>query len=95
MIFAEKHHIKIIKEILSKYPYKFYVFGSRSNGTQKKFSDLDLCFLEDIPWNIRAHIDEDFENSDLPFTVDIIDFKKCDTSFKKLIEKDLKMIEKI
>ena len=71
------------------------MFGSRSNGTQKKFSDLDLCFLEDIPWNIRAHIDEDFENSDLPFKVDIIDFKKCDTSFKKLIEKDLKMIEKI
>ena len=93
MIHAEERHIKIITDILAKYPYTFYAFGSRIKGTEKKLSDLDLCFTEDIPWNIRAHIDEDFEESDLPFTVDIIDLNSCNDNFKKAIQKDLTCIQ--
>ena len=94
MIYAEKNQIKIIREILIKYPYTFYVFGSRSKGTEKRFSDLDLCFFEDIPWNVRAHIDEDFEESDLPFTVDVVDWNMCDKNFKKIIRKDFVCLQK-
>ena len=43
---------KIIENLLEKYPYTFYAFGSRAKKTSKKFSDLDLCYLEKIPDNI-------------------------------------------
>ena len=79
---------RLLKEYSSKYPYQFYAFGSRVKGTQKPLSDLDLCFKEDIPINVQAHIEEDFEESDLPFTIDLIDFNLCDENFQSLIQKD-------
>ncbi len=92
MIYMEERYLKIVKEILAKYPYNFYAFGSRVKGNSRKFSDLDICFMENIPWNIWAHIDEDFEESDLPFKVDVIDFNRCSENFQNLIRKDLELI---
>ncbi len=89
----EPRHLSIVFQILKKYPYAFYAFGSRVKGTAKQFSDLDLVFFDDIPWNIRSHIDEDFEESDLPFKVDIIDWQICDEQFKKSIKPDLVCIQ--
>lgn len=92
-MFMDDRHLVIVKDILKKYPYTFYAFGSRVRGTEKKLSDLDLCFIEDIPGNIRSHIDEDFENSDLPYKVDVVDWHACDENFKSLIRTDLTIIQ--
>lgn len=72
MFRLEPRHQKIVQQILSKYPYRFYAYGSRAKGTARKFSDLDVCFYEEIPWNILSHIEEDFEESDLPFKVELV-----------------------
>lgn len=82
-------HWDIVKNILSKYPYTFYAFGSRVKGTQRKTSDLDLCFMDNIPLHERTVIKEAFENSDLPFTVDLVDFNQCDEKFQTLIKADM------
>ena len=89
MIHTEKKYLKIILKILSKYPYKFYVFGSRARGDHRKLSDLDLCYYENIPLNIISHIREDFEESNLPYTVDLVNWNTCDTNFQTLIKPDL------
>ena len=94
MIHMELRHWHIVQEILKKYPYDFYVFGSRVKGTERKLSDLDICFKEAIPWNVRSHIDEDFEESDLPFKVDVVDWNMCDEEFRKKIAPDLVLIKK-
>lgn len=83
---------QIVKEILQKYPYVFYAFGSRVKHTAKKFSDLDLCYKENIPLSVIVKIESAFEESDLPFKVDIVDWKKCDESFQRLIEKDFQRL---
>lgn len=93
MIHMEQRHREIVKAILAKYPYSFYAFGSRVKGNPRLFSDLDLCFFNNISWNIRAHIDEDFEESDLPYKVDVIDWNACDTAFQNLIKNDLILIQ--
>lgn len=93
MIHMEPRHWDIVRAILSKYPYEFYAFGSRAKGGAKRFSDLDLCFFEHIPWNIQAHIAEDFEESDLPYKVDLVDWNACDKTFQHLIKKDLVLIQ--
>ncbi len=81
----EERHLDILKRILSKYDYNFFIFGSRITPYAKKFSDIDLLYFENIPNPIRLKIDEDFEESDLPYKVDLVDYNKCDSDFKKII----------
>ena len=94
MIHLEPAHRKIIDSILQKYPYTFYAFGSRVKGTHRQLSDLDICFMENIPLNIVSHIKEDFDESNLPFTVDIVDWQKCDENFRAIIRKNLELLSK-
>lgn len=93
MIQMEPRHLNIVMNILSKYPYQFYAFGSRVTGNPRRFSDLDLCYKEPIPGNIIVHIEEDFENSNLPFTVDLVSWDRCSDDFKKRIENQLIKVE--
>ncbi len=82
-------HWLIVQKILKKYPYAFYAFGSRAKGTAKTLSDLDLTSKDPIPWHIAMEIAGDFEDSDLPFTVDFLDWDLCSEDFKKRISPDL------
>ena len=92
MLKFEQKYLKTINLILSKYPYEFYAFGSRVKGNAKKFSDLDLCCKQDITWTDLAKLNEEFEESNLPFRVDIVSWNRIDDNFKKSIEKDLFLI---
>jgi predicted nucleotidyltransferase len=89
----EDRHWQIVKSILSKYNYSFYAFGSRVKGNPQKFSDLDLCYFGKIPNNELFSLEEDFEESDLPYKVDIISWDKINSSFRELIKKDLVCIQ--
>ena len=89
MIYMEERHLKIVREILSPYPYKFCVFGSRVRPTHNQYSDLDLCAMDDIPDVTKSCINEAFEESNLPFKVDIIEWNKISTDFQMLIKNSL------
>ena len=80
---------QINKSVLSQYPFAFYAFGSRVKKTAKKYSDLDLCYKENIPDSVVAKIEEDFIESDLPFKVDIVNWKNCSADFQKLIAENI------
>lgn len=86
MINIESKHLNIVLNILNKYNYTFYVFGSRATNKVKQFSDLDLCYKEAIPDAVIAKLEEDFEESDLPYKVDLVNYNSCDTEFKKIID---------
>jgi uncharacterized protein len=49
MLQMEIRHQEILRSILAKYPYKFYAYGSRVKNQAKEYSDLDLCYKEEIP----------------------------------------------
>jgi uncharacterized protein len=51
------------------------VFGSRASGRARPFSDLDLLFVEPVrlSWLQRADLRDQFEASDLPFRVDVVE----------------------
>jgi predicted nucleotidyltransferase len=93
-MFIEAKHRKIIIDIVQKYPYTFYIFGSRSKGKVRPLSDLDICVMEDVPNNIKVHMLDDFEESDLPFTVDIVYWNRLKEPFKNLIKNDLELLWK-
>ena len=93
MLQIEGKHWEIIQNILGKYPHKFYAYGSRVKGTAGKYSDLDLCFQEKIPWNVLSHIQEELEESNLPFKVDLVNWEWMSSNFQELIKKDLILID--
>jgi len=74
----------------------FYIFGSRAKGLAKKYSDIDIAInssgekLNDL---IKIKIKTAFEESTIPYTIDVIDLNDITEEFKKCIENDLIKIE--
>jgi uncharacterized protein len=77
--------IKIVSNILKNFS-SVIVFGSRVKGTESKFSDLDLCIKSKISTYEFESVKEAFENSDLSFKVDVVDYHRISDSFKKIID---------
>jgi type I restriction enzyme S subunit len=90
MTYIEPRHYKIVADILAGYAqYEFFVFGSRARGDAHQYSDLDLCCMQSIPRSVISDIKEQFDNSRLPYKVDIVDFTKASDEFRELIKDDL------
>ena len=89
----EEKHWKIVHQILSKYPYQFYAYGSRVKGNAGKFSDLDLCYQEKVPLSTISQIREQFTESNLPFEVELVNWKHMRPKFRELIKKDLTILK--
>ncbi|KAA6405077.1 nucleotidyltransferase family protein [Candidatus Tokpelaia sp.] len=64
-----------------------YVFGSRAGGTLKKAADLDLAIDAGRKLTLQEEIalSEKFEDSDLPYKVDIVDLCAVSAAFAKII----------
>lgn len=83
---------KIVREILSRHlpGREVWAYGSRARGTRlKKHSDLDLA-VEGPPLSFAARSDlaEAFDESLLPFKVDIAEAESLDPAFRRRIEAD-------
>ena len=69
--------IQTIYDILHKYPEVLlvHIFGSRAKGTSKPGSDIDLAILNKGTNSNTLHkLKSDFEESSLPYKVDLVDF---------------------
>ena len=82
---------KIIKEILNKYPYDFYYYGSRVKGDYTAGSDLDILVEsnEEIPVGIIEKIELEFNESKIPYIVKLADRKRLEDYFYDLIKASL------
>lgn len=62
-------------------------FGSRVGGTPKDYSDLDLALVGDAKLEsaVLENLREAFEESDIPFRVDILDWHAISKEFQKVI----------
>ena len=79
-----------IKEILfNNIPakkYRVFMFGSRVKGKNRKFSDFDIGILgeQEVKLQVLNRIEEELEESDIPYKVDIVDFKKVSEKFRRV-----------
>jgi len=98
MIDVPDRHLKTIKRILAEYTGDCEVraFGSRGNGTAKKHSDLDLAIVGKgkIGRRVKMLLREAFEESDLPFRVDVIDYNTVSDAFRAIIEEKYEVIRR-
>ncbi len=64
-----------------------WAFGSRVNGHAREYSDLDLALITTEPLSlpVKADLVACFEESNLPFKVDIIDWACTGDNFRNII----------
>ena len=81
---------RIVRDILQRYvpDREVWAFGSRAKWTAKEFSDLDIAIIGDKPLSIAltADLREAFQESALPFKVDIVDWANITSSFRQVIQ---------
>lgn len=92
MIDLTDKQASLVRSILKQYfpRGEAWVFGSRYNGCAKKSSDLDLALKSDRPLTLDelGLLDEAFENSSLPFRVDVVDYMSAGENFHAIINKN-------
>ena len=97
MIDLSPEHIDIIKEILQRRVPGCVVraYGSRVSGKARPYSDLDLAVAgpSRLDRDTIRLLKEDFENSELPFRVDVMDWHQIGEKFRKIIEKDCELVQ--
>jgi uncharacterized protein len=72
-------HQQLVLELLARLlppSARVWVFGSRATGRARRYSDLDLLIDAGRPLSLdeAALLREAFEESDLPYGVDIVDW---------------------
>lgn len=86
-------HRRLVLDILEAHlpgDATVWVFGSRATGAARRYSDLDPA----IDAGRRLSLDETailrqaFSESDLPYRVDLVDWRAIDAGFRSLIAAD-------
>lgn len=96
MIDVNPNHLETVKRILAEHVPECEVraFGSRVDWTAKDYSDLDLVVVCDdaLDPDVLRRLRETFEESDLPFRVDVLDWQTISAAFQKVIEKKYQVL---
>lgn len=84
-------HLKHVTQTLNKFPQlhdtQIFLFGSRaSHDHHHPYSDIDLGIDggKPLPASLISELETTFEDSDLPYVVEIIDFATVDDQFKSV-----------
>jgi len=89
MINMGPHQRLMIETILNHHIPNVEVraFGSRVSGNAKPYSDLDLVVRgsEKLPLAVLYRLRNEFEESDIPFRIDILDWNRLSPEFKHAI----------
>jgi len=89
MLDIEERDKTEVLRILTRYlpDIEVRAFGSRITGRAGKFSDLDLVAMTTHPLTVQTKIalQDSFSDSNLPFTVDIVDWASADGNFRNII----------
>ena len=88
--------LSVLKRNISDVDAKFYIFGSRVKGTNKKYSDIDIAIDlngKKLDTSILGKILIEFQDSTLPYEVDVVDLNSIDEDFRNLIKKDLVLLQ--
>lgn len=93
VIDLKAEYLEIVCNVLRKNlpaDAKVGIFGSRTTGKAKEFSDIDLVIDlgKPLPLSISAKLAYDFEESNLPYRVDVVDWHSISDSFRERIAKD-------
>lgn len=89
MIDAPAAAVGLVLDILSRHvpDRDVRVMGSRVSGQARPFSDLDLVVMGDEPLSlhVRGRLRDAFDESNLPFAIDLIEWASSSDAFRRVI----------
>lgn len=92
-----QRELKEVRKILQQHipACSVWAFGSRITGKARKYSDLDLVIMTETPLTLadKADLTAAFDEADLKFKVDIVDWAAISPEFRIIIEKDKVVIQ--
>ena len=98
MIDVNPNNLDMVTRILAGHVPECEVraFGSRVSWTAKDYSDLDLVVAgkHALDSDVLRRLREAFEESDLPFRVDVLDWHAIGSAFQKVIEKKYEVVQR-
>ena len=90
-------HLAMVQAILRRHipGREVWAFGSRVAGRARATSDVDLCVVGEVPspYETSARLRYAFSESDIPYTVDVVDWATTSESFRKIIERDKVVVQ--
>ena len=97
MIDMKPDQLLEVREILEQHVFGWEVraFGSRVTGLTKPWSDLDLAIVGPEPMGLhrRGRLIEAFQESTLPFRVDVLDWHEASPAFQAIINEHYAVIQ--
>lgn len=97
MIEMSAEQLDEVKNILKRYvpDSEVRAFGSRVTGRVKPWSDLDLAVVsaEPMGWENVELLKEAFQESTLPFRVDVLDWHETSPSFQAIIAQKYAVVQ--
>jgi len=90
----QSNDLKTVRRIVLKglkgYRAKVYLFGSRATGAAYRYSDIDVAVLplEPIPGIVFSNIREALEESDVLYSVDLVDLSEADEKLRQRVLKE-------
>lgn len=89
MLDVRAEHVELVRSLLRAHVpgCEVWAFGSRVDGTAKAYSDLDLVLVGPAATDqsVLSRLTEAFQESDLPFRVDLLDWHRISASFREVI----------
>ena len=78
---------RVAQEILEPYDVDLYLFGSWASGTQRRTSDVDIAVdpHQPLPPGMLAILRERFEESRIPYRVEVLDLREVDRTFRRTV----------
>ena len=68
---------------------EIWLFGSRATGRARRYSDVDICLKSfRLPEGATANIQEGFEESDIPYIVDLSEYSQMTPAFRVEVDRD-------
>jgi predicted nucleotidyltransferase len=97
MINVPARHLETIRRILAEYvgDCEVRAFGSRVCQMAKEHSDLDVAVVaaEKMKRRTKMRLREAFEESDLPFQVDVIEYNAVSDEFRAIIDAKYEILQ--
>ena len=98
MIDIEEKYLAEIRRILAEHvpDCEVRAFGSRLESKARDFSDIDLVLVgsEKLSWRRIELLKDAFASSNLPMTVDVIDWHAISDDFRAVIENNYEVIQR-
>jgi hypothetical protein len=67
-----------------------WLFGSCARGEARQHSDIDIAILplDDVPSGFFAELAADFEESTIPYDVDLVDLRRADAALADEVRRE-------